>query len=88
MVGALPELESLQQNVKSPTADLAEQALAYHTGLWIMGALGSRGICSAPLLGEILACELCGEPQPLSWAQLEALHPARSWLRPALRSKK
>ncbi|MGL4207156.1 MAG: bifunctional tRNA (5-methylaminomethyl-2-thiouridine)(34)-methyltransferase MnmD/FAD-dependent 5-carboxymethylaminomethyl-2-thiouridine(34) oxidoreductase MnmC [Aeromonadaceae bacterium] len=89
LVGAIPALASWPQRVKelSPEA-LAQEKLPYHDGVWVIGALGSRGLCSAPLLGEILACELCGEPQPLAWTQLEALHPARSWLRPALRGKK
>ncbi len=89
MVGAIPELASWAEALSELSPDaLAAEELAYHAGLWVIGALGSRGLCSAPLLGEILASELCAEPQPLGWMQLEALHPARSWLRPALRGKK
>ena len=45
--------------------------------LWLLGGLGSRGLCSAPLLAELLACELTHEPLPLSGPQLQALHPQR-----------
>lgn len=45
--------------------------------LWLLGALGARGLCSAPLAAELLASELCGEPLPLAMSLLDALHPAR-----------
>ena len=45
--------------------------------LWLLAGLGSRGLCSAPLLGELLASELCGEPLPLPSSLLDALHPSR-----------
>jgi tRNA 5-methylaminomethyl-2-thiouridine biosynthesis bifunctional protein len=45
--------------------------------LWLLAGLGSRGLCSAPLLGELLASELCNEPLPLPVPLLDALHPSR-----------
>lgn len=33
--------------------------------LFVLGALGSRGLCSAPLLAEILAAQMSHEPVPL-----------------------
>jgi tRNA 5-methylaminomethyl-2-thiouridine biosynthesis bifunctional protein len=35
------------------------------TGLFILSGLGSRGLMTAPLLGEALACKALGEPMPL-----------------------
>ena len=67
------------------SADGLASPVPCHPGLWLLGALGSHGLCSAPLAAEILACELCAEPLPLAFSQLEALHPARSWLRAAQR---
>jgi tRNA 5-methylaminomethyl-2-thiouridine biosynthesis bifunctional protein len=49
--------------------------------LFMIGALGSRGLCSAPLLAEVLACQICAEPVPLSDSLLNALNPARIWQR-------
>jgi tRNA 5-methylaminomethyl-2-thiouridine biosynthesis bifunctional protein len=43
----------------------------------VLGALGARGLTLAPLLGERIASEMCGEPQVLSQRVLDALHPAR-----------
>jgi tRNA 5-methylaminomethyl-2-thiouridine biosynthesis bifunctional protein len=34
-------------------------------GLYLLGGLGSRGFCTAPLLGEHLAAEILGVPSPL-----------------------
>lgn len=48
-----------------------------HDGVYVLGGLGARGLTLAPLLGERIAAELCGEPQALSRFALEAIHPAR-----------
>ncbi len=34
-------------------------------GLYLLGGLGSRGFCTAPLLAEHLAAEALGAPSPL-----------------------
>lgn len=48
-----------------------------HHGVYVIGGLGARGFTFAPLLGERIAAEICGEPAPLSRAALDAIHPAR-----------
>ena len=48
-----------------------------HAGVYVIGGLGARGLTLAPLLGERIASEICGEPPPLSQAALDAIHPAR-----------
>lgn len=50
-------------------------------GLYVLGGLGARGLTLAPLLAERIASEICGEPQVLSRAALDAIHPARFLLR-------
>ncbi|QIZ47810.1 bifunctional tRNA (5-methylaminomethyl-2-thiouridine)(34)-methyltransferase MnmD/FAD-dependent 5-carboxymethylaminomethyl-2-thiouridine(34) oxidoreductase MnmC [Dickeya zeae] len=55
--------------------------------LYLIGALGSRGLCSAPLAAEILASQLFGEPLPLASDTLAALHPNRFWVRKLLKGK-
>jgi tRNA 5-methylaminomethyl-2-thiouridine biosynthesis bifunctional protein len=55
-------------------ADIAPPA---HAGVYIVGGLGARGLTLAPLLGERIASEMCGEPSPLSRRALDAMHPAR-----------
>jgi len=48
-----------------------------HAGVYVIGGLGARGLTLAPLLGERIASEICGEPMPLSQGALDAIHPAR-----------
>ncbi|WP_145538840.1 bifunctional tRNA (5-methylaminomethyl-2-thiouridine)(34)-methyltransferase MnmD/FAD-dependent 5-carboxymethylaminomethyl-2-thiouridine(34) oxidoreductase MnmC [Yersinia kristensenii] len=55
--------------------------------LFMVGALGSRGLCSAPLVAEILAAQMFGEPQPLDVTTLAALNPNRFWIRKLLKGR-
>ncbi|MGD9979298.1 MAG: FAD-dependent 5-carboxymethylaminomethyl-2-thiouridine(34) oxidoreductase MnmC [Hyphomonadaceae bacterium] len=48
-----------------------------HAGVYVIGGLGARGFTLAPLLGEVLAGEMCGEPALLSQFARDAIHPAR-----------
>lgn len=53
--------------------------------LFMIAGLGSRGLCTAPLLAEVLACQLSGKPLPLTQQQLNALSPNRFLLRQLIR---
>lgn len=53
--------------------------LPLHDNLYCFLGLGSRGLSSAPLLGELLASQICGDPLPLPIEPLKTLHPARTW---------
>ncbi len=48
-----------------------------HAGIYVIGGLGARGLTLAPLLGEVLASEMCNEPGLLSQFARDAIHPAR-----------
>ncbi|MDX1676881.1 bifunctional tRNA (5-methylaminomethyl-2-thiouridine)(34)-methyltransferase MnmD/FAD-dependent 5-carboxymethylaminomethyl-2-thiouridine(34) oxidoreductase MnmC [Arsukibacterium sp.] len=52
-------------------------AAAEYDGLYMLGGLGARGILLAPLLAETLACQLAGQPLPLSTVFLRCLAPDR-----------
>ncbi|GAL08685.1 tRNA (5-methylaminomethyl-2-thiouridylate)-methyltransferase [Photobacterium aphoticum] len=74
-------------------ADLKEhqdsaQPVPVYPNLFAMIGLGSRGLSSAPLLGEVLASQICGDPLPLPNSVLEALHPGRMWVRKLVKGKK
>jgi tRNA 5-methylaminomethyl-2-thiouridine biosynthesis bifunctional protein len=57
-----------------------------HSGLFMLGGLGSRGIVSAPYCAALLADYLCGLPASLQqWAPL--LHPARFCVRELKRAQ-
>ncbi|ESS58649.1 tRNA 5-methylaminomethyl-2-thiouridine biosynthesis bifunctional protein mnmC [Enterobacter cloacae S611] len=58
-----------------------------HEGLFMIGALGSRGLCSAPLAAEILAAQMSDEPIPLDGETLAAMNPNRLWVRKLLKGK-
>ena len=85
MMGAVPHFSAQQvqyQNLfnlrrrKQPI----EQAANY-PNLYLIGALGSRGLTSAPFLGETLASLIYGEPLPMSEDLIHNLMPNRSWAR-------
>lgn len=58
-----------------------------HEGLFMIGALGSRGLCSAPLAAEVLAAQMSDEPIPLDGETLAAMNPNRLWVRKLLKGK-
>ena len=85
MMGAVPHFSAQQtqyQNLfnlrrrKQPI----EQASNY-PNLYLIGALGSRGLTSAPFLGETLASLIYGEPLPMSEDLIHNLMPNRGWVR-------
>lgn len=85
MMGAVPHFSAQQtqyQNLfnlrrrKQPI----EQAVNY-PNLYLIGALGSRGLTSAPFLGETLASLIYDEPLPMSEDLIHNLMPNRSWVR-------
>ncbi len=86
VAGPVVRLAALVDHDVNAPAD-QQSALPLHAGLYVLGALGSRGLCSAPLCGELVASEICGDPLPLAAALLEALHPARYWVRRLRRGK-
>lgn len=61
---------------------------ALHPNLFLIGALGSRGLTSAPLLAETLASLIYHEPLPLSEDILHQLNANRSWIRKLLKEVK
>ncbi len=88
VVGPVARLQGLADHYADLQHDQHNaQPLPLHPGLYVLGALGSRGLCSAPLCGELLASEICGEPLPLAADLLESLHPARYWVRKLLKGK-
>ncbi len=86
VAGPVARLAALADHDVHAPAD-QQSALPLHAGLYVLAALGSRGLCSAPLCGELVASEICGDPLPLAADLLEALHPARYWVRRLRRGK-
>ncbi|MGO5000128.1 bifunctional tRNA (5-methylaminomethyl-2-thiouridine)(34)-methyltransferase MnmD/FAD-dependent 5-carboxymethylaminomethyl-2-thiouridine(34) oxidoreductase MnmC [Oceanisphaera sp. W20_SRM_FM3] len=89
MAGAAPnkqaqlkQFDKLQRR-QAQAVPLAED----HAGLYVLSGLGSRGLCSASLLAEVLAAQLCDEPYPVARPILDSLAPNRQWTRKLLRGQ-
>ncbi|NBW11211.1 MAG: FAD-dependent oxidoreductase [Caulobacteraceae bacterium] len=63
--------------IRATTADRLPVCGARQDGVWILGGLGSRGFCVAPLLGEHLAAAIAGAPSPLPAGFAARLSPDR-----------
>ena len=88
MVGSVPDYDA----TLSEYASLAEhqdkaRAAPVYRNLYMLGALGSRGLCSAPLAAEILAAQMSNEPLPMDQETLAALNPNRLWVRKLLKGR-
>ena len=85
MVGNVPHFEQQQAdyynlfNLRRRKQPI--QSAANFQNLFLTAALGSRGLTSAPLLGETLASIIYGEPLPISEAILHNLSANRAWVR-------
>ncbi|MBJ8874651.1 bifunctional tRNA (5-methylaminomethyl-2-thiouridine)(34)-methyltransferase MnmD/FAD-dependent 5-carboxymethylaminomethyl-2-thiouridine(34) oxidoreductase MnmC [Citrobacter koseri] len=88
MVGNVPDYDATlaQYAALARQKDAAERAPVY-PDLFMLGALGSRGLCSAPLCAEILAAQMSEEPIPMDADTLAALNPNRLWVRKLLKGK-
>ncbi|MCK8795532.1 bifunctional tRNA (5-methylaminomethyl-2-thiouridine)(34)-methyltransferase MnmD/FAD-dependent 5-carboxymethylaminomethyl-2-thiouridine(34) oxidoreductase MnmC, partial [Haemophilus influenzae] len=64
------------------------QSAANFQNIFLTAALGSRGLTSAPLLGETLASIIYGEPLPISEAILHNLSANRAWVKKWLKGSK
>ncbi len=82
MVGALPVYDDFcTRYADFQHGKIIEQAPVYHQGLYVSLGHGSKGFCYAPLAAEIIAAELNNEPHPVAERVLQALNPARFWVK-------
>ena len=79
IVGAVPRMDGL-----SPRLDQARMVPRV-PGLFVLTALGSRGIGWCALAAQALASAITGAPSPLEASLLDALDPARFLVREARR---
>ncbi|MBD2806231.1 bifunctional tRNA (5-methylaminomethyl-2-thiouridine)(34)-methyltransferase MnmD/FAD-dependent 5-carboxymethylaminomethyl-2-thiouridine(34) oxidoreductase MnmC [Xenorhabdus sp. ZM] len=91
MVGNVPVFSEIMQKYtdlcQQVNADKTIEESPCYPDLFVIGALGSRGLCSAPLSAELLAGQIFGEALPLDDEILASLHPNRFWVRKLLRGK-
>ncbi|WGY47560.1 bifunctional tRNA (5-methylaminomethyl-2-thiouridine)(34)-methyltransferase MnmD/FAD-dependent 5-carboxymethylaminomethyl-2-thiouridine(34) oxidoreductase MnmC [Vibrio sp. ABG19] len=79
-IGQMAEILEQYQQLVHMAQDEAPRVAQYPQLYGLLG-LGSRGLSSAPLLAEVLASIICGDPLPLPVDVMESLHPSRMWVR-------
>ena len=88
MVGSVPDYASTLSCYATLNEQTKNAVLApYYPDLYMIGALGARGLCSGPLAAEILASQMSSEPLPLDKLTLAALNPNRLWIRKLLKGR-
>ena len=90
MVGAMPDIDAHKLQYAHLSKD---KRWRYHQqapvidNLYMLTGLGARGLCTAPLLADILTADICGTPYPLDNEQLFNLAPNRFVIRDIIRRK-
>lgn len=89
MVGNVPnftqQIEDYQNLFNLRRRKQPIKSAANFDNLYLIAALGSRGLTSAPLLGEILASLIYHEPLPMSEDIMHSLSANRGWIRKLLK---
>jgi len=89
-VGNLTNIETVKSQYRdlvTKNKNTAEDITCFPNIYAFLG-LGSRGLSTAPLLGEYLASLMIGEALPLPVDLTEKLHPTRMWIRKLRKGKK
>ncbi|AEH32640.1 bifunctional tRNA (5-methylaminomethyl-2-thiouridine)(34)-methyltransferase MnmD/FAD-dependent 5-carboxymethylaminomethyl-2-thiouridine(34) oxidoreductase MnmC [Vibrio anguillarum] len=88
-VGNVGNFEQIKLDYQPLTSQDPQQtpSVAHYPHLYCMLGLGSRGLSSAPLMAELLASQMNGDPLPLAVDVLETLHPSRMWVRKLKKGK-
>lgn len=86
-VGNVGELATITEQYHDLAHQEQAKPIALYPQLYAFVGLGSRGLSSAPLMAELLASQMCGDPQPLGVDLLEHLHPCRMWVRKLRKGK-
>ena len=76
LVGQAPDLEAPR-----PSRADAPRLMPRQAGLWLHSGLGSRGLTTATLCAELIAAQVSGAPWPLEADLIDAMDPARGWVR-------
>ncbi len=88
-IGNVSDFESVKTQYANLQNQKEEEVEAIHhfPNLFCFLGLGSRGLSSAPLMAELLASQICGDPLPLPVEVLAQLHPSRMWVRKLRKGK-
>lgn len=90
LAGAVPDGDAYRQTYQDLYKGLKSERYGLppdYENLYILTALGARGLCSAPLAAEIIAAQIANEPYPVSKRVLDALNPGRGLIKQLKRNK-
>jgi tRNA 5-methylaminomethyl-2-thiouridine biosynthesis bifunctional protein len=90
LVGAVPNILAQKQQYTELYKSLPMHRYAMAKdmpNLFMLGALGFRGLTSAPLMAEVLASQISAQAMPLAHELLNALNPNRFLIRDLIRRK-
>lgn len=76
----LYQSQSQDASSKRPTADF-DYTSSLFPATWVLTGMGSRGLMTGPILGELLMSQILGEPWPVPRSVALGVHPARYLLR-------
>lgn len=88
LCGPVIDIDQFKKDFEKVAQDAKTEftiAPAYHENLYVLGALGSHGMTTAPWLSEILARHITGAPLPISKTLYNGLCPARFAVRDLIR---
>ena len=87
-VGNVCDFDWVKQHYANLKTDQnTAENIASYPNLFCFLALGARGLCSAPLMAELLASQICDDPLPLPVDVLETIHPGKMWVRRQLKGR-
>lgn len=86
IVGAVPDLSALNAEAARGRRFEQQRRIPRLPGLYVLTALGSRGITWSPLAAQAVASSITGAPQALEADLLDAIDPARFIARAIRRS--
>ncbi len=90
LVGAMPDIDAHKELYAHLAKDKNwkySQAAPVIDNLYVMTGFGARGLCSAPLLADILTADICGTPYPVDDKMLFNLSANRFVIRDIIRRK-
>jgi len=90
IAGPMPktnEYYGLYQRLEKDKNWRVETPAPYYDNLYVMTGLGARGLCSAPLLADIIMGDICQTPYPVDSKMLFNLAPNRFILKDIIKGK-
>ena len=85
--GQLADYQKTKLKYQAASKHFPDEAAPFHKNMFILTGLGSRGLCSGPLLAETLVSQIEHEPLPLSASILNSLQTNRQWITYLLKNK-